>query len=765
MNVKKIILVYKTHCDIGFTDLASHVIRDYSGPMMDRVSETCDATRDMGKLRYIWTMPAWPLWNMREHADAALAARIDDLVMRGQLVWHALPYTSHYDVCGIEDAVWGLRYSALLSERYQLPRPVAAKMTDVPGQGRFLVEILAEGGIQFLHMGSNTFPKVPEVPMLFFWEAPSGKRVLTMYNTGYGTPLLPPQDWPYATWMVLLNTAENFGPQSVERVLETVETLRKHFPDAEILSGTMDDFARDLFQEDLKDVPVVRSDLADTWIHGAGSYPVEVGQLRRLRNRLRTLESLSMRADPDVAAQVQAHLNRAWDAMALFTEHTWGLDVKTHLGVIRRYDDFERERAENPGCRLMEASWEEQRDRIREAEEACRTAGRLLNVPEREQAADPSGWTELHGEQSMDMGHFRILFSADTGTVHEVQDRKLGCSVLKQRGASGVFSFRYDLYGADEMTEYLRKYARRFSDWGVLDNGRAEYPECEHRTARPEAVMCRKSRDAVEFHYRMVEGTGAPARVVLSLSSPGSSGTLRVRLDLLDKKPTPYVESGMLCIPLTAEHPRYDVNKTGYVLNPETDIAPGANHAFYALEHFVGAEGEKALTVIASRDCPLISLGESGVFQYHAQYEEREPEIRLGLFNTMWGTNFPQWISGDMSFTLDLWDEVPGSVTQAYLKASALAEAWDDPEERTLPFQLTGPVRVAGIRKTGNRFFILLHSCSGVETGASLEMPGMRLRRCDLLGNPADEIQWKDQLTMKFAPYELQAWLLEAEKP
>ena len=62
MNVKRIILVYKTHCDIGFTDLASHVIRDYSGPMMDRVSETCDATRDMGKLRYIWTMPAWPLW-------------------------------------------------------------------------------------------------------------------------------------------------------------------------------------------------------------------------------------------------------------------------------------------------------------------------------------------------------------------------------------------------------------------------------------------------------------------------------------------------------------------------------------------------------------------------------------------------------------------------------------------------------------------------------------------------------------------------------
>ena len=61
MQIKKIILVFKTHFDIGFTRLSSEILDFYAGEMLDRVKETCDATRDMGKLRYVWTMPAWPL--------------------------------------------------------------------------------------------------------------------------------------------------------------------------------------------------------------------------------------------------------------------------------------------------------------------------------------------------------------------------------------------------------------------------------------------------------------------------------------------------------------------------------------------------------------------------------------------------------------------------------------------------------------------------------------------------------------------------------
>ena len=59
--MKKIILVFKTHFDIGFTDLAENVIEQYVGSMLRQVLETCRATEDMGKLKYVWTMPSWPV--------------------------------------------------------------------------------------------------------------------------------------------------------------------------------------------------------------------------------------------------------------------------------------------------------------------------------------------------------------------------------------------------------------------------------------------------------------------------------------------------------------------------------------------------------------------------------------------------------------------------------------------------------------------------------------------------------------------------------
>ena len=147
MQIRRVILVFKTHFDIGFTKLSREILDDYAGEMLDRVAATCEATRGMGGLAYVWTMPAWPLAEVRRRVSGERAAMLDALIARGQVAWHALPYTSHYDFAGAADAVWGLRYARELSERYGAPLRRAAKMTDVPGHGRFLPELLASAGI------------------------------------------------------------------------------------------------------------------------------------------------------------------------------------------------------------------------------------------------------------------------------------------------------------------------------------------------------------------------------------------------------------------------------------------------------------------------------------------------------------------------------------------------------------------------------------------------------------------------------------------
>lgn len=106
---------------------------------------------------------------------------------------------------------------------------------------------------------------------------------------------------------------------------------------------------------------------------------------------------------------------------------------------------------------------------------------------------------------------------------------------------------------------------------------------------------------------------------------PEGDDPVRVRLELKNKKATPYVESGALCMHLAAQEPKYFINKTGSVLNPETDIEDGANHAFYALEYFATAQDENALVGVVSHDSPLVSLGENGVYAFRKKYEKASP--------------------------------------------------------------------------------------------------------------------------------------------
>lgn len=167
MAIRRIVLVFKTHFDIGFTKLSSEILDYYATDMLDSVAATCDATAELGPLRYVWTMPAWPLKEMRRRCTPARREKLDALVERGQVAWHALPFTSHYDFCGTEDALWGLGVARELSRLYGKPVSRAAKMTDVPGQGRFLPEMLASGGVEYLHLGCNTFAWPVEVPPIF----------------------------------------------------------------------------------------------------------------------------------------------------------------------------------------------------------------------------------------------------------------------------------------------------------------------------------------------------------------------------------------------------------------------------------------------------------------------------------------------------------------------------------------------------------------------------------------------------------------------
>jgi len=370
--IKKVYVVFKTHYDIGYTALSKEVIAKYGTVMLGDVIKTCQKSRSKrdGK-RYVWTMPSWPLLESLklENTTQDNREKAIELIKDGQIAWHALPFTTHTEFCGLEELVRGFKFSTSLSLEFG-KWPLSSKMTDVPGHTWILPTILAKSGVKFLHLGCNSCCIPPSVPRLFWWEGPDGSRILTFYNKGgYGSDFLPPDNWEYPVWLALMHTNDNIGPQNPNVIDEIENAMEEVLPESEVFVGTMDDFYNEIIKCNL-DIPVIKKDIADSWIHGVGTYPKEVSILRKSRKRLLESEKIISYASifnvisREEMKKVKSDINKAFELGLLFGEHTWGLDVKTTMRDFRHYSRKEfLNNKESTVYSRMEESWNEQRER------------------------------------------------------------------------------------------------------------------------------------------------------------------------------------------------------------------------------------------------------------------------------------------------------------------------------------------------------------------------------------------------------------------
>ncbi|WP_169853110.1 glycosyl hydrolase-related protein [Anaerohalosphaera lusitana] len=363
--VEEVIVVFKTHFDIGFTDLARNVVHRYRTSMIDHALDVVEASEELPKdQQFVWTVAGWPMMKILEDWDGQTEERkrkVWDAFEKGRFVVHALPYTLHTESSELEGLVRGMNYSSGLCRKTGIDLPIAAKMTDVPSHSWELPTLCKHAGIKFLHLGCNPASQSPDVPLMYWWEGPDGSRLLTMYvSKDYGTDLIPPEDWPHKTWLAMIMTGDNHGPPSVSEVRNLLQRADRELPtDVNVRFGTLDDFAEAILAED-PELPVVRGDMPDSWIHGQMTSPVETGIARRSRPLISAAESLNTLlrcwgADvPDNAAEIR----KAYDDSVRYAEHTWAINT-AYMQPHRSYGEkFEKELEEGRFARYEE-SWAE----------------------------------------------------------------------------------------------------------------------------------------------------------------------------------------------------------------------------------------------------------------------------------------------------------------------------------------------------------------------------------------------------------------------
>ena len=203
------------------------------------------------------------------------------------------------------------------------------------------------------------------VPPLFWWEGPDGSRLLTSYSPDYGTQLIPPHDWPYHTWLAMIMTGDNQGAPAVEEVDKLLQQAAKELPGVKVKFGRLEDFYDAIMAEKNENIPVVRGDMPDTWIHGFAALPLETKlawNVRPLEGAVAMLDTELRAAEVNPPPLAQA-LARAYENSLLYSEHTFGY-YGSQPGGFWYGEEWKQKLAEGAYDRFLK-SFEDKGDYIR----------------------------------------------------------------------------------------------------------------------------------------------------------------------------------------------------------------------------------------------------------------------------------------------------------------------------------------------------------------------------------------------------------------
>jgi len=663
--IQRVHVVFKTHLDIGFTDLARNVVEGYFTRHIPGAIALAKRMRDDGRPeRFVWTTGSWLIYEYLEQAPESQRRCMEEAIAAGDVVWHGLPFTSHSELMDKSLFRYGLRLAAHLDRRFGR-RTIAAKMTDVPGHTRAIVPLLAEAGIEFLHIGVNPACPAPEVPDVFVWRHTDGAEITVMYHkASYGESMTVP-GLPDA--IAFAHTGDNQGPQGPDEVRRAFATLRQQFPGADVRASTLNDFACAL-RSVKASLPVVTAELGDTWIHGVGSDPMKVAQFRALC-RLRKqwiVEGKATIEDPV--------FRRFSDHLLPVAEHTWGLDMKTHLADTMHYPkaEFQQVRGRAP-FQKMEASWKEQRQYVDRAVEwldrigfAAEARAALAGVEP--SAPDIAGYQEvLDPGAPIETRHFHLALNPKTGAIADLVQKATNRSWAGARHE--LAQVRYEVFAKADYDRYLKQYAINLDNpaiagWAIPDLSKPgmEKAVSGHQTWVSALRHWRTLRDAsgvrlvaeLGMPAQAVKEYGCPERFVLELAAPDAAPELHLTLQWFGKDASRVTEAIWLSFsPVCPKPEAWRLDKMGESISP-LDVIRKGNRRLHAVQSGVSYDDGQGRLAIDSLDAALVAPGEPALLRFDDAPLPLEKGMHFNLLNNVFPTNFPLWYEDDGRFRFTL---------------------------------------------------------------------------------------------------------------
>ncbi len=654
-SVKRVLVMFKCHFDAGFIDTQAAVVSKYFKQYFPQAIQIASTLRQTGEDRYVWTTGSWLIYEYLEQASPEDRKRMEQALERGDIAWHALPFSWQTELLD-RSAIAGLiGLSKSLDQRFGR-KTTGAKMTDVPGHSRGLIGPLFENGVKLLDIGVNAASTPPDVPEAFVWKSQSGGSLVMIYHRhDYGGIVrIPASDLALAIEV----RNDNSGPHTQPEIRQIYADLKRQFPNASIRASNLTEIA-DSVETYRNALPVVTQEIGDTWIYGVGSDPVKVARYRELL-RLRGAWVGQGKF------QIGDRTDRAFLAkFALAAEHTWGTDTKTWLDFDHYTPAALAHMLDDPKYKTVTASWVEKRNDIAEGIAALPA---LLQAEAHQHLAElkpvrpeTSGLKPYDASAPIEATHFSIGLDRDTGAIVRLRSKLTGREWSSP--SNPLASFTYQTLSKRDYDQFLASYITVQTDWAPKDFGKPNIEKFGARSHTWSTKMTECFSAEEEQGHRIVarleieeagepaSGVAAwPAEIYIELVLVKSEPAVHCTCSWFGKRANRLPEAIWLSFnPVARRTGNWLLSKVEQPVAP-TDVVPGGNRHMHAVSNGLTYSDEQGRFSIETLDAPLLSLGEKTPIYFSNSQPDLAKGINFSLFNNGWGTNYIQWFGEDMQF-------------------------------------------------------------------------------------------------------------------
>jgi len=343
-------LIQHSHTDIGYTRSQTEILAEHLR-YIDYALDYCDATDNYPEnAKFRWTCEAsWPVDEFLKSRPADQAGRLLKRIKEGRIEVTGMYF--NFDEIPDEQILAASLAAAGRIKARGIPLTLAMQ-NDVNGIGWCMIDYFNQLGIKYLNMGTHGHRALIcfDKPTMFWWESPSGNKILTFRAEHYmtGNTLLEIQNgdlnkfqynlltylknlealkYPFNEIAIQLSgyLTDNSPPSTLAS--EMIRKWDEVFEWPTLSTSTAESFFRKMEKEHSIEFPVIRGAWPDWWTDGFGSAARETSVTRNSAASFKAnTGALSMAAIAGIKLPegTERKIDLVNEALMFYTEHTTG---------------------------------------------------------------------------------------------------------------------------------------------------------------------------------------------------------------------------------------------------------------------------------------------------------------------------------------------------------------------------------------------------------------------------------------------------------